>query len=59
MYGESLRNTAMAYDQLDDRENAWTFYQAAWPILLEAYGPDHPRVLETRAQMNRMRDASV
>lgn len=59
MYGESLRNTAMAHDQLGDREQAWAFYQKAWPILLDAYGPEHPRVLETKEQMNRLQNAPV
>lgn len=43
MFGEALRNTAIAWGLLGDEEKELCYYEEAWPLLLEAYGPDHPR----------------
>ena len=52
MFGEALRNSAIAWGQLGDEGKELAFYEEAWPLLLEAYGPDHPRTEETGKRMN-------
>lgn len=52
MFGESLRNTAIAWGQLGDEGKELAFYEAAWPLLLEAYGPDHPRTMDAEKRMD-------
>lgn len=55
MFGESLRNTALAYGQLGDEDEELAYYEEAWPLLLEAYGPDHPRAADTRKRMDELK----
>lgn len=56
MYGEALRNTAIAWGQLGNEEKELAYYEQAWPLLLEAYGPEHPRVRETGIRMEELKD---
>ncbi len=43
MLGEALRNSAICHGMLKTRDLELDFYRQAMPLLLEAYGPDHPR----------------
>lgn len=56
MFGESLRNTAIAWGQLGDEEKELAYYEEAWPLLLEAYGPDHPRAADARKRMDALKN---
>ena len=56
MFGESLRNSALAWEQLGEPEKEWEFYQEAWPLLLESYGPDHPRTTEIKKRMEELKN---
>lgn len=54
MLGESLRNTALAWGQLGDTEKELAACKEAWPLLLQAYGPEHERVAPVRQRLEEL-----
>lgn len=54
MLGEALRNTALAYGQLNDSAREYASLREAMPLLLEAYGPEHERVTAARERLEKL-----
>ncbi len=54
MLGEALRNSAICYGMLKDTEKELAFYRQAVPLLLEAYGADHPRAAAARQRLEEL-----
>lgn len=54
MLGEALRNTALAYGQLNDPVKEHDSLRKALPLLLEAYGPDHERVKVASERLEKL-----
>lgn len=56
--GEALRNQARANGLLEDYEQEYQCLQEAVPLLQEAYGPEHPRVVAARERLAQLCEPS-
>ena len=53
--GEALRNMARANGLMGDYGEEYQCLQEAVPLLAEAYGPEHPRVVAASDRLTQLR----